>query len=135
MTLQQMAKAQDGAFVRDRLLTQLNTGEAAHRLAVIQRVLSTWIRKIEPLLQEINAQHPLTAQRPASLTRHRIMWLDQRQQPCPRNHRLHLREKLFATRALLLRVISQPCKSRLFHLAPSSFVHEAIITKTCSEIP
>ncbi len=77
--------------------------EPAHRLAVVNRILGLRVRKVEPLLQEVDPQHLLQPQRLAPLSGFRIMRLDQRNQPRPRNHRIHLGQKPLAPGHFALR--------------------------------
>src|SRR6201993_483643 len=65
--LQQMAKAQDGGLIRHHVVAQLHPREAPHRLTVVDRVLGLRVRKVKPLLQEIDAQHLLQPQRLAAV--------------------------------------------------------------------
>jgi len=91
--LQQMAEAQNRTLVRHHLVAQLNPRETPHRLAVVDRIFGLWVRQIEPLLQEVSPQFLLQSQRLATLAGLAIVRLHQPQQPRPRNHRIHLRQK------------------------------------------
>ena len=68
--------------------------EPPHRFAVIDRILGLRVGEVEPLLQEVDPQHLLDSERLPSLARLRIVRLDQLKQPLPRNHRIHLSQKL-----------------------------------------
>src|ERR1700688_2405974 len=94
--LQQMAKAQNRGLVRHHLVAQLDPDKATHRLTVVDRVFRLRVRQVEPLLQEIDAQHLLQPQRLATLAGFGVMRLDQPNQPRPRNHRIHLAQKPLA---------------------------------------
>src|SRR5689334_8059819 len=48
---------------------QLHLRETPHRLAVVDRIFGLRVRQIEPLLQEVDAQHLLQPQRLAALPR------------------------------------------------------------------
>ena len=52
--------------------------KAAHRLDVVQRVLRLWLRLIEPVSHEIDAQHLLHRLRLRPVTCLRVMRSDQR---------------------------------------------------------
>jgi hypothetical protein len=54
-----------------------------HRLRTVERVFDCRVRQIEPVLQEINAQHLLDPDRRAAIARFRIERLDQRAQVGP----------------------------------------------------
>src|SRR5207253_3599865 len=54
---------EQGRGVGHRLHAQINPGKAAQRLAVIERVFERFIGKGIPLLEKVNAQHPLDADR------------------------------------------------------------------------
>lgn len=57
--LQQVAELAERGLVRHRFAAQLNVHEPTHREAVIQRFLRPRVRQVEPLLQEVDPQHPL----------------------------------------------------------------------------
>jgi hypothetical protein len=69
--------------------TQLDASETTHRLAVVDRVLRLGVRQVEPMLEEIDSQHPLEIVRRPALARVRVVRLDQPHQPRPGNHRIH----------------------------------------------
>ena len=71
------------------------------------------VRQIEPVLHEVDAQHLLHRLRLRAVTRFRVMRLDQRQKPRPRNHRVHLGQKSLAARDLALLLPSHRGKRRL----------------------
>ena len=52
--LQQVAEVEDGDLIEDAIIAQLDPGKAAHRLAVIQRLLSLGIAQRVPVLQEVD---------------------------------------------------------------------------------
>ena len=54
-----MAELQDGRFIRHRLRPKIDTDKAAHGLKIVQCLFRPRIREIEPLLEEIDAQHAL----------------------------------------------------------------------------
>ena len=64
-----------------------------HRQRIVERLLHRRVRKIEPLLQEIEAQHPLDPDRRAAIAGLGIVGLDHRAQRRPRHHARHLGQK------------------------------------------
>jgi hypothetical protein len=62
-------------------------------LAIINRILQRFIGQRVPLLEKINPQHPLQADRRTAPLAFRIKRLDHRDQPCSRHHPFHLGEK------------------------------------------
>ena len=138
--LQQMPEAQDRGLVRDRVLGELDAGEAAHRLDVVERVFSLRIRQVEPLLHEVHPQHPLKPQRRPALACLRVVRFNERAQPCPRHHRIHLRKKSLSASRSTLGGPGHRGKRRLFHLVLPVFRADALFlqtrfTGTCSEFP
>ena len=49
--------------LRHRLHAQIDAGKGAHRLAVVERIFQSFIGQPIPLLEEVNAPHPLDADR------------------------------------------------------------------------
>jgi len=93
-----MTEMQHRGGVWNRITVQLDAGKAAQRLTVVQRILQRFVSKPVPLLQKINTQHPLQAdRRPAALAL-RIKRPQPLDQPRPGNHLFHLGEKLVAPR-------------------------------------
>src|SRR5262249_54591863 len=64
-------------------------------LAVVDRILGLRVGEIEPMLQEVNAQHLLEPQRLPSAPRLWVVGLDQCEQLGPGDDRVHLGEKPF----------------------------------------
>ena len=93
VALQHVPEVQDRGLIRDRILGQLHADEAADRLDIVDRVLRLGVRQIEPLLHEVQPQHPRQRQRRPAPTGLRIMGRDQRHQLAPRHHRVHLGQK------------------------------------------
>ena len=88
--LQQMTELQERRRVRHRIDSQSDAREGAQRLAVIERVLARLVGQCIPLLEKVNAQHPLDADRWPAPFAPRVMRLDHRAQPRPRHHLFHL---------------------------------------------
>ena len=97
---QQMAELADRRLVRHRLSPQVNAHELPHHHRVIQGLFHRRVRQVEPLLQKVNAQHPLHAHRRTAVARLRIMRLNQRTQLWPWHHQLHLFQKQRTPRLL-----------------------------------
>ena len=135
-----MAKAQDRRLVGNIVSEQFDTGEAAHRLDIVEGVFRLGVRQIEPVLHEIDTQHLLHRLRLRPVARLRVMRLDQRQKSGPRNHRVHLRKKSLAARDLALLFPSHRGKRPLLHryLSSTAAAHCTQYRSshdTCAEIP
>jgi len=102
--LQQVAKPQDGALVRQAGHAGGQLGELAKQGDVEQGFFHGRIAEREPLLQEVDAQHGLQFERwtthAAGLALGAVVRLDQGSELVPRHHALHLIEKLALARAL-----------------------------------
>ena len=90
---EQMAEATHRGLVRHPLAAEIDADKTAHRRRIIERLLYRRVRQIEPLLQEVDAQHPLDPNRRAAIARLGIDRLDQPAQRRPRNHPPHLGQK------------------------------------------
>jgi len=96
VALQQVAELADGGLVRRRLPAQVDADEPAHRPGIVQRLFHRRVRKAEPVLQKMDAQHALnTHRRTASAIALWIKRLDHRRQLRPGYDPVHLLEKLF----------------------------------------
>ena len=91
--LEQVTEAAHRGFVGRRLAAEIDVDKAPHRRRIVKCLLHRRVRQIEPLLQEIDAQHPLNPDRRAAVARLRIERLDQRAQRRPRHNALHLGKK------------------------------------------
>jgi len=100
--LQPMAEVQHRRRLRNRRYRQVDAGKAPQGLAVVQRVLQSFVGQPVPLLQKVQPQHPLQPnRRPAALAL-RVERPQTINQPRPRHHPLHLGQKLVAPRLLFL---------------------------------
>lgn len=90
-----MPEVEDGRLIRHRLPAQVNANKAAHRARFIQGFFRTRIRQVEPVLQEIDAQHPLQPDRRTAIADPGIIGLNLLAEFLPWNHLIHLQEKLF----------------------------------------
>jgi hypothetical protein len=98
------AKFQQRSRVRHRFDRQVDPGERAHRHAVVQRVFQRLVRQPVPLLQEVDAQHPLQSDRRSPTMPLGVVRLDRRYQALPGHHAFHLRQEALATSHALLAV-------------------------------
>jgi hypothetical protein len=113
VALQPMAEVQQGRRVRHRVAVQLDPGKAAQRLAVVQRIFQRLVGQTVPLLQKVDAQHPLQPDRRAAALALRIERPQSLDQPRPRHHLLHLGQKLVAPRLLFLACVFRLRKAAL----------------------
>src|ERR1700757_2881093 len=60
---QQMAEAAHRRLVRHRLAAEINPDEIAHGQRIVEHLFHRRVRQGEPLLQEIDPQHPLAPDR------------------------------------------------------------------------
>src|SRR5690606_9536260 len=80
-----------------------------HGLAVVDGVLGLGIGEVEPLLQEVDAEHLLESQgRPSLLALPGVVWFDESDEPLPWDDSVHLGEEPLAASDLALGV---PCQS------------------------
>src|SRR5690606_36110326 len=106
--LQEVTEAEDGRLVGHGVLAQLDAHEAPHGLAVVDGVLGLGIGEVEPLLQEVDAEHLLEAQGRPSLALPGVVWFDESDEPLPWDDGVHLGEEPLAASDLALGV---PCQS------------------------
>ena len=108
VVFEQMAELAHRGLVRRRLPAQVDACEAAHGERVVERIFDARVGEVEPLLQKIDAQHPLHAHRRSSVAGLGIMRLDQRHQLRPRDHQLHRGKKLRTTRLSAVPLETRP---------------------------
>src|ERR1043165_6441394 len=144
--LEQVPEVQNRRLVRDRVLGKLDPCEPPHRLAVVDRFFSSWIREVEPDLQKVDPQHLLQSQRRSSLARLRVMRLDQLQKLPPRHDPVHLGQEPLTPRLLPLVLPRQPRERLLFRhsrlhqisvdpVSTRTSFSTASPSATCSELP
>lgn len=115
MALHQVAELADRRLIRCRLFAQVDTHKLPHRAGVVQSFLGGRIREIEPVLQEVDTQHFLYANRPAASAR--WIWIEGFNgfaKLLPRNNRFHVIQKLFLA-SLLSKFLEAIGERRLFH--------------------
>lgn len=108
MALQEMPEMEDGRLVGDRVLAQFDADEAPHGIAVVNGVLGRRVRQVVPVLEEVDAQHPLERHRPPPAGARGVVRRDQRPQLDPGDHGVHLGEEQFAAGLFLLPAPREP---------------------------
>jgi len=92
--LEQVAETAHRGLVRRRFATEVDPDKkAAHRPRIVKRLFDRRVRQVEPVLQQIDAQHPPDINRRRATAGLWIERLDQRAQRRPRHNPLHLTEK------------------------------------------
>ncbi|REG58721.1 hypothetical protein B0G80_1402 [Paraburkholderia sp. BL6669N2] len=84
VALQQPAKLQQRRAIGNAFAPQVNPNESPQCGAVQQRFLAGFIRKVEPVLHKVHAQHALQTNWRATALPLRIVWLDNLAQLRPR---------------------------------------------------
>jgi hypothetical protein len=69
MLFEQVAEAAHPRLVRRRLAPKVDPDRIPHRRGIVERLFHRRVRQVEPVLQEMDAQHPLdpTGGRPVVL--------------------------------------------------------------------
>lgn len=98
-----MPKRQDRALIRDPVADQGDTGKAAHRRLLNQRILHRWIAQVVPLLQQVGPQHGLLRVRRSTALASGlgVVGLNHIDQRFPRHKRFRLSQEALAIGALL----------------------------------
>lgn len=128
MALHQMAELTDFCFVRRRLLTEVNAHKLTHRGGIVQNFFSGRIGQIEPVLQEIDTQHTLDADRTAaSPLRLGLERLDGFAKLFPGDDPFHVVQELFLAGLLakLLETVGERC---LFHTNINRVQGDAVLS-------
>src|SRR5215472_7205209 len=100
LRLEQVAESTHRGLIRHRLAAEVDADKTPHRLRIVKRLFDRRVRQIEPVLHEIDAQHPLDPDRRAAIARLRIDRLDQPAQRRPRHNPLRLGQKRCPPRRL-----------------------------------
>lgn len=121
MLVEQAAKPQHGGGIGHRLTTQVNTDEAAQAGTVVQGLFARQIGQVEPVLQEVDAQHALKANGRAAVACFGVVRLYHLAQSGPWHYCLHGPQELFASGgfARMLEsvvLICGHCQGLLLHL-------------------
>src|SRR5690348_3251750 len=122
MLFEQVAEAAHRRLIRHWLMAKVDADKTSHRLRIVQRLFDRRVRQIEPVLQEIDAQHPLDADRRTAITGLRIERLDQPAQRRPRYNALHLAKKHCPPCRLGIAVKSRSRQRQLLH--PPTHAHQ-----------
>ena len=130
--LEHVSKAQDGAFIRQSGDARIELGKLAVQRDVMQCLFHGRVGMPKELLQQMNAQHHLSGKRWAPRLASRCMRRNQGQQLRPRNHQVHLIQKLTLARALGDKFESGGGKANLFHLC---LTHETLNWVTFADFP
>jgi len=95
MRFQEMTELADRGLVRDPLAAKIDPDERPHRVTIVEGLFDARIAQIEPVLEEIYPQHPLdTDRRTSGPFPNRIVTLNDLADALPRDHLVHLVEKL-----------------------------------------
>ena len=81
-------------------MSKVDAEEFLHRITVIDSVLYACVRKVEPILHEIHAQHGFNANRLATAFAFWIDFFDDTDPLIPRDNLIHSVQKIFAFGAM-----------------------------------
>lgn len=96
-----MPELADRRLVGNAGFPQIGPRKRPHRDHVVERFLDGWIAQVEPVLKEVDAQHPLQIDRPASYAFPLVIkGPDDLSQALPGNDPIHLQQKLRSPRRL-----------------------------------
>ena len=114
MLLQEMTELANRRLVRNPFASEIDADERPHRGTVVECLLHGRIAKVEPVLQEVHAQHSLDAYRRSSrpISR-RIVSVDDFAETLPWDHLVHLIEKPGTPRRLAVAFKTGGCKRDL----------------------
>ncbi len=91
--LKQAPEFEQRRRVRYGFTAQVNPDKATQADAVVQRFFAGKVRRIEPVLNEVDAQHALQTNRQAAVAPLRKMRFDHRAQLSPRRNCVHTRAR------------------------------------------
>ena len=112
MGFQKMAELADRRLVGHA--AKIHAREAAHRFHVVETVFHGRVAQGVPLLHEVDPEHHQSPNRTPAVARLRIVRQDGGKQEVPGKHSVHLTQKAFLARFLLL-IVGHVRKARLFH--------------------
>src|SRR5690606_33831679 len=133
--LEQMPKLAHRRLIRGGLSTKVDAYERAHRTGVVQSLFHRGVREVEPVLQEMNSQHPLKPNDRSA--RAIVLWierLDQGAQFTPWHYPVHVGEELLATSELAVRLEAGFREGPLAHVRNSRSSVALMICSTCDGI-
>ena len=105
----------NGCLVRGGFYTKVDPNKFAHSLTIVEAILGLWVRHIEPLLQEVDPQHALNTYGWTTFLTGGIMGFNQAAQFPPRDDGLHLAQKAFTPRLLMVSLKPNAGKGHLTH--------------------
>ena len=111
----EVAEFTDGCLVRGSFSAEVDPDKFAHRLAVIEAIFGLRVRQIKPVLQEVDPQHSLDANRRTASLARGIMGLDQAAQLPPRDDSVHLAQEVLTLRLLVVGLKTYAGKCHLAH--------------------
>src|SRR6266436_2092869 len=124
--LEQMAEAAHRRLIRHRFAAEIDADKIAHCPRIVERLFHRRVRQVEPLLEEIDAQHPLHPDRRAAIASFGIERLNQTAQCLPRHHPLHLGQKPRPPRRPGVALKPRRRQRKLLHLPhPCALIHPA----------
>lgn len=95
----------DQTIPRNRLcngvLGQFDPGKPVHALRVVPHFLDRGVRQLDPVLHEMDAQHPLQRRWPRAIAGHCVVRVNQCQHARLRDHRIQLCQENCPRRATL----------------------------------
>src|SRR3989338_6080713 len=127
MLFQQMAEFAHRGFIRRAYPSQINAHEFAHGQRVIERLFHRGVGKVEPVLDKVDAQHALKANRRASVSCFGVNRFDQGAQGSPWHNAIHVRQERSASRRLGITVKAASRECCLFHRS-NPFVRSSLPT-------
>src|SRR5450830_637647 len=144
--LQQVTKAEQRGGIGHALSPQVDSTEFAKGGNVVQGVLASLVGQVEPVSDQVHAQHPLKTDRRSAIAHARIVRFDQGAELAPWDQRFHTRQKCRTSRSLAMKLKSVcPCTHRQRHLSHrlsssyaltlSAITHEGHVSRTYSVFP
>ena len=112
---QQVPKLQQGGRIRNLFLQEIDSYEVPHSVAVVDRILETFVRQVEPNLKQIYPEHYFD---PARRTAALPLGIVQKNLVDPVgswNDVIHFPKELF--------LLSDTLPSAVFHVAESHLIH------------
>ena len=115
---QQVPKLQQGGRIRNLFLQEIDSYEIPHRVAVVNRILETFVRQIEPDLKQVHPEHYFdparrTAALPLGIVRENLV-----DPVSPWNNVIHFPKELF--------FLSDTLPSTVLHVAEGHLIHDLI---------
>jgi hypothetical protein len=90
-----VTELQQGSGIRNLLIEEVDPKEASHSIAVIDGFFHSFIGKIEPVLQELHAEHDFDINRPSATFLIVVVGLDEIDPLTPWNDCIHRIQKSF----------------------------------------